>query len=97
MAYGLTLVFEGVGEADYWTVNEKLGIARDSTTGYPDGLLVHTAGPTPTGWVVSELWDEKATQQTFMETRLGAALAAAGVAPPAQVIETEPVNVRTFG
>ncbi len=96
MAYTLVLVFEGVGETDYWAVNEKLGISRDGTGDYPDGLIVHTGGPTPTGWVVTEVWDNKDSQVAFMESRLGAALAASGVPAPSQVIDAETVNFQTF-
>ena len=86
MAYGLVLVFEGVGEDQYWSVNEKLGIDRDSREGYPAGLIVHAGGPTPTGWVVSEIWDHKESQVAFMESRLGQALQSSGVPAPSQVI-----------
>jgi hypothetical protein len=92
MAYALVLAFDDVSEDQYWAVNEKLGIQRDSTDGYPSGLIVHTGGPTPTGWVVSEVWDRKASQETFMADRLGAALAASGVPAPSQIIETATVN-----
>jgi len=97
MAYGLVLVFEGVSEAQYWSVNEKLGISRDSQDNYPSGLIVHAGGPTETGWVVTELWDEKSSQVDFMESRLMEALQSVGVPPPAQMIETETVNVQQFG
>ncbi len=92
MAYALVLVFEGVTEDDYWSVNEKLGIARGSKAGYPDGLMSHVGGSTPTGWVVMEVWDSKATHEAFMASRLGAALAATGVPAPAQIIEVDTVN-----
>ena len=95
MAYGMTLVIEGIGEEQYWAVNGKLGIDRDGNGDWPEGLRSHAAGPTPTGWMLSEVWESKAHQETFMATRLGAALAAVGVPAPAQVIETELVNFRT--
>ena len=94
MAYGLVLVFEGVTEADYWTVNDKLGIKADSNDGYPEGMIAHAGGPTETGWVVIEMWDSKTAHEAFMNTRLGAALAASGVKPPSQVIETNTVNAK---
>src|SRR4051794_28027333 len=97
MAYGIVLVFEGVNEDDYWTVNDKLGISRDGQEGYPEGLLLHLGGPTPTGWVVSEVWDSKASQEKFMATRLGAALGATGMPAPSQVIDTEAVNLQQLG
>jgi hypothetical protein len=94
MAYGLVLVFEGVTEADYWSVNDKLGLKQDSNEGWPEGMIAHAGGPTDGGWVVIEMWESKAAQEVFMSTRLGAALAAAGVRPPSQVIETNTVNAR---
>ena len=97
MAYGLVLAFEGVGEEQYWTVNEKLGIGRDGKGDYPAGLLVHAGGPTPTGWVVTEVWESKAAQETFIAERLGEALATAGVPAPSQVIDTETVNFQQLG
>lgn len=96
MAYGLVLVFEGVGEEQYWAVNEKLGIGRDGKGDYPVGLVTHLGGPTATGWLVTEVWDAKSSQEAFMSSRLGAALAAAGVAPPSQVIDTDAVNFQKF-
>lgn len=94
MAYGLVLVFEGVTEKDYWAVNDQLGIKKDSDEGYPEGLIAHAGGPTDTGWLVIEMWESKAAQETFMSTRLGAALGASGVKPPSQVIETNTVNAK---
>ncbi|MBK5333354.1 MAG: hypothetical protein JJD93_15360 [Ilumatobacteraceae bacterium] len=92
MSYAIVLVFEGVSEADYWKVNETLGINRDGSGDWPDGIKSHAAGPTPNGWVVVEKWESKAAQEAFMASRLGAAIAAAGLPAPAQVIETNTVN-----
>ena len=98
MSYGLVLVFEGVSEKDYWAVNENLGIARGSDEGYPEGMIAHAGGPTDGGgWVVIEMWTSKAAQEAFMAARLGAALAAAGLNPPSQMIETNTVNDKRFG
>jgi len=52
MSYGIALVFEGVSEADYWAVNSKLGIGRDGSGEWPEGMKSHVGGPTPNGWVV---------------------------------------------
>ena len=97
MPYALTLVFEDVDEAQYWSVNDKLGINRDGSGDWPDGLMVHSGGPTPTGWVVSEVWASQGAQLAFMADRLGAALAASGVPAPVQVIDTETVNYQHLG
>ena len=69
MAYALVYVFEKVGESQYWAVNDRLGLRRDGSGNWPPGLVSHVGGPTPTGWVVSEVWDAKASQQAFMESR----------------------------
>lgn len=96
MAYGIVIVFEGVTEQDYWAVNDKLGIARDDwTEGWPDGAISHFAGPTPTGWLVTEVWESKAAQEKFFADRLQPAFMAAGVPAPTQVIETDLVNYKT--
>jgi len=98
MAYGIMLRFEGVGEDQYWAVNEKLGIDRDGTGDWPDGILSHSGGPTEGGgWVVLEVWDAKASQEAFMAGRLGAALGEVGVPAPVQVVESELTNHQTLG
>jgi hypothetical protein len=88
MAYALVYVFENVGEKDYWAVNDRLGLGRNGSGNWPSGLLSHAGGPIPKGWMVSEVWDAKASQEAFMQSRLGPALAAAKVPPPVQVIES---------
>jgi hypothetical protein len=96
VAFGIVIVFEGVTEQDYWAVNDKLGIARDDwSEGWPDGAISHTAGPTATGWVVTEVWQSKAAQERFMAERLGPALHGAGLPAPSQVIESELINYKT--
>jgi hypothetical protein len=95
MAYGIVLAFDGVGADQYWAVNEKLGVSRDGTGDWPAEMVSHVAGPTATGWVVCEVWNSKADQESFMASRLGAALGAVGLPAPSQVIESELVNQHT--
>lgn len=87
MAEALILEFSGVTEAQYDAVNADLGV--DSRTGagdWPAGLLVHAAGHADDGtFVVTELWDSREAQGAFMKSRLGEALAAAGVTEPPKV------------
>ncbi len=97
MSYAIVLRFEGVTEDDYWKVNDSLGINRDGTGDWPDGMKSHAGGPTPDGWVVIEKWESKAAQEAFMASRLGAAIAGAGVPAPVQIIETNTVNEHHFG
>ena len=81
MAEGLLIEFEGIGETEYWAVNDKLGIDMEAGTGdIPPGLLMHTAAVTSTGtFAVAEVWRSREDQEAFMHGRLGEALAAAGV------------------
>ena len=95
MSYGIVLRFEGVDEAQYWAVNEKLGINRDGTGDWPAGMVSHAGGSTSDGWVVYEVWESKAAQEAFMASRLGAALGGVGVPEPVQVIEADIVNFQT--
>ena len=96
MSYVVVIRFEGVTEADYWSVNDILGIKRDGSGPWPAGIRAHTAGPTPDGWVVAERWDSKASQEKWMGSTLGAALAKAGVSAPVQVIDYDTVNEKLF-
>ena len=95
MAYGIVLVFEGVGADQYWAVNERLGIQPDGSGDWPAGIVSHAGGPTATGWVVSEIWNSKAEQEAFMAGRLGAALGEIGLPAPSQIIESELANHQT--
>jgi hypothetical protein len=93
MGYAITLRFEGVTEADYWAVNEVLGIERDGTGDVPAGLRLHTAGPLDGGWMVSEVWDDKATFDAWLGGPLGEAFGTLGIPEPTQVIDTQTVNL----
>lgn len=87
MSAGVFIEFEGVGQPHYEAVNKTLGI--DMATGkgdWPPGLLSHAGGPTGDGgFAVLEVWESQEAQGQFMETRLGAALQAAGVPEPSRV------------
>jgi hypothetical protein len=95
MAYGLIYKFpSSVGRREYEAVNAKLEIeAADPKSPWPDGLITHAAGTTSAGefWLY-ETWESKAKQEAFMNSRLGAALAANGVATPDQLIELDLIN-----
>ena len=83
MAELLVLEFEGVDKEMYEKVNGILGIDSVSGEGdWPKGLLVHSAGRTANGWMVTEVWDSREDQDNFMKSTLGAALQKAGVDKP---------------
>jgi hypothetical protein len=80
VADGLILEFSEGGEAEYRAVSAHLGVDVETGIGdWPEGLLSHAAGTSSNGtWVVMEVWSSREVQAAFMESRLGAALAAGG-------------------
>lgn len=88
MAEGLILEFDGYGREHYDPVNERLGIDPHSGEGdWPSGMLYHAAGAKDGGFVVFEIWDSKASQEKFMNERLGRALQEGGVTDPPSRVE----------
>lgn len=77
MAAGLILQFPaGVGEQEYDAVSAKIQLNLHTGEGdWPAGLLSHSAGPSESGWIVTEIWDSQESQAAFMASRLGPALA----------------------
>jgi hypothetical protein len=77
----LILDFPGVTEAEYRNVNAQLGVDQDTGAGeWPPGIVSHTAGATDGHFYVVEVWESREAQAAFMHGRLGAALAADGIA-----------------
>ena len=91
MAVGLILEFSGVGKTEYDAVNQALGLDMYTRTGdFPDGLVAHAGGTSDRGtFIVTEVWDAKAAQEKFMETRLGPALHTGGITAPPTVTWVE--------
>ncbi len=88
MAKGLILEFEAFGKETYDGVNQHLGIDMDSGEGdWPAGLLFHSGGAKPDGWVVFEVWASKEDQERFMAERLGQALKEGGADQPPSRVE----------
>jgi hypothetical protein len=87
MAQGLILEWSEVDQGRYEAVNKELGI--DAKTGkgdWPKGMIAHAGGSTEDGgFRVIELWESQADQAAFMDSRLMAALQAAGQPPPEKV------------
>lgn len=99
MAEGLILAFEGVGEDEYFAVNQELGIDMRAGTGdIPEGILAHSAGTADDGkFVVCEVWSSREAQGAFMSTRLGPALAAGGVTSTPTVTWVSLLAFQAFG
>ena len=99
MADALILRFSGVDQAAYDSVNGTLGIDPVAGTGdWPQGLLMHAAGVAGDGtFVVTEVWSSREEQAAFMDTRLGAALAAGGVTTPPETTWVPLIAYQTPG
>lgn len=87
MSEALVIEFAGVSTDDYDTVNGILGLDVATGSGdWPDGMISHVgAAGTDSHFVVFEVWDSQASQQAFMDSRLGPALSQAGVPEPTRM------------
>jgi hypothetical protein len=83
MAVGFLLQFDKLGQDKYEAVMRELGLDHMGAK-WPDGLLGHTAGSTPTGgWCVVDIWESEAAFGKFRDSRLGPAFAkVGGIAEP---------------
>jgi hypothetical protein len=84
MAVGVLIMFpEGAGQAEYEAVTKKmLGSLTPSET--PDGLIVHTAGQSPQGWYVYDVWESKEDFERFAQEKVG---------PASEAVMGEPMQV----
>jgi hypothetical protein len=83
MAEALILEFDGLDRDKYDAVNGHLGIDPESGQGdWPAGMVFHSGGAKPGGWVVYEIWESKDAQAAFMAERLAPALQQGGVSEP---------------
>ncbi len=83
MSEALILEFSGVTPEQYREVNEILGLDPQTGDGdWPAAMTCHTGASGEGTFVVVEVWDSKQAQDDFMHSRLGPALAKAGVPEP---------------
>ena len=88
MAIAFVQDVEGGNQELYDKIQEKLG-ARENP---PPGLIIHTAGPTATGWRVVDVWESEEALQKFRDGRLMPAIReAVGELPSPPKIEINPV------
>lgn len=86
MSETLILEFRGVGAEEYQKVNTILGVDMTTGTGdLPPGLAAHTGAASADGLLVFEIWDSREEAAQFFQSRLGAALAQAGLPEPARM------------
>ena len=74
MAVGLSIRFADATAEQYDAVNAEAGIEAD----LPDGLIFHAGGPIKDGWGILDFWESRAQFDSFLESRIGPAIAALG-------------------
>lgn len=78
MAIMMILDWEGVTPEQYAKINDVMGIHSDADA--PDGLISHAVGIDDGGELtIVDLWESEQQLGQFVETRLGPALAQAGI------------------
>ena len=88
MAIGLVMTFDGVSVDHYEAAMAKDGLDlrspknTNATDDWPDGIVSHYAGPTPTGWCVIDIWDSQDAFDKFFANRLGPTLQRTGIPEP---------------
>jgi quinol monooxygenase YgiN len=80
MAVVMVQDVEGGSQALYDQINEHLHAREDP----PAGLIMHTAGPTETGWRVVDIWESAEALTRFRDERLMPAIKAAVDSMPSQ-------------
>ena len=84
MAIGLTMQFKGVGAAKYDAIMKEMGLVGNKAK-WPEGIISHTAGASPDGWTVVDIWESQAHFDKFFAGRLKPAFDKVGGMPQPQV------------
>ena len=92
MAIGLRLKFAGGTQEQYDAVHGHMNAQNDP----PDGLIFHMAGPIEDGFGVIDCWESREKFDTFVENRLGPAIAELGDRAPAAPPDIEHFDVANF-
>jgi len=75
MAVGMLLAGPAVTRDTYEKVTEKMfGTYPMPPEKAPDGLIIHTAGETPEGWYIYDVWESKEKFLSFNENMVGPAM-----------------------
>jgi len=66
VAVGVLITMPELEKEQYDRMNQEMfGRKRFEPADAPDGLLVHSAGPTPEGWYVYDIWKSKEDFERF--------------------------------
>jgi hypothetical protein len=74
MAVGLRIKFDGGTEEQYRAVHGRMDVDGNP----PDGMIFHMAGPIEGGFGVIDCWESRQHFDTFLQDRLGPAVAELG-------------------
>ena len=88
MAIGVLFEFPGSTQAQYEHVEKAMtggGTLRTLADWSSKGLLMHLAGPTPTGWRVVDVWESEADFMAFAALLMPMAKAAGFPDNPPQI------------
>jgi hypothetical protein len=79
MAVGILMEVPEGSEEQYFSVNRKM-FGKDSPDDVPQGLIVHTAGKTPTGgFRIFDVWESQADFDRFMKDSVAPAMEELGI------------------
>jgi len=68
-------MLQGGTKEQYDQVNEAIfGQWPPSPDEVPEGLIIHSAGPTDGGWYIYDIWESREAFQRFADGELGAAV-----------------------
>jgi hypothetical protein len=71
MAIGMLQSWEGFTKEMYDGITEQMfGHKPMREEDSPDGLIVHSAGPSPGGWYVYDIWESREAFDGFMDAQL---------------------------
>jgi hypothetical protein len=92
MPIGMLQMIPGGTQEQYEKLGEKIFGTRSidfSSADAPDGLIMHSAGPTDDGWYVYDIWESEDHVQRFVQERvMPAAQELGGPAPtPPQIFQ----------
>lgn len=88
MAYAVKTESSELNQEVYDAVSAKVDVESNP----PDGLIVHTAGQSESGWAIFDVWDSRESFERFSQERLRPAIQAVGEergmtpSPPSQAI-----------
>lgn len=89
MKYGVRMVLPGVTEEQYSAMHAVLGPKGKVAP----GAVLHMAGPTQGGWLITEVWETKEDQQRFTREEVMPITPADAPAPMIEEFEVFEVQV----